>query len=325
MFFGVGIFSPGATGNLVQGNFIGTDVTGTVDLGNTIYGVLLSGVPSNTIGGTTAGARNVISGNDRDGVRILAGATGNLVQGNFIGTDVTGTAALANSFNGVRISFGASNNTIGGTAPGVGVLVFINVENVVSNSILSNSIFSNGSLGIDLGSNGVTPNDVGDGDTGANNLQNFPVLTAAASAGGTTKIQGSLNSTPNTQFRLEFFSNTACDPSGHGEGEVFIGSTDATTDGSGNTSFMVTLPTAVPVGQFITSTATDPSNNTSEFSQCTQVTELRGVGGLTSFFVDGSGSSAARVAALAGGAAGAVAILIVSSWYARRRWLGKRS
>ena len=117
----------------------------------------------------------------------------------------------------------------------------------------------------------MTPNDAGDGDAGANNLQNFPVLTSATS--GSTTIEGTLNSASNTQFRLEFFANTACDPSGFGEGETFLGSTDVTTDGSGNASFTVTFPATVPVGQFITSTATDPDNNTSEFSQCIDVVE----------------------------------------------------
>ena len=115
---------------------------------------------------------------------------------------------------------------------------------------------------------GVTPNDPGDGDTGANNLQNFPLIASAVSGGGATTIHGTLNSTINTTFRLEFFSNTACDPSGHGEGETFLGFTDVTTDGGGNASFMVTFPTTVPAGQFITATATDPDGNTSEFSEC---------------------------------------------------------
>jgi CSLREA domain-containing protein len=105
-------------GNRIEGNYIGTDVTGTIDLGNSWYGVRISGVPSNTIGGTAAGTRNVISGNEWDGVFIAdSGATGNQILGNFIGTDVNGTAALGNSQRGVLIG-GAPNNTIGGTEAG---------------------------------------------------------------------------------------------------------------------------------------------------------------------------------------------------------------
>ena len=106
------------SGSLVLGNLIGTDASGMVDLGNTQEGVVIRGVPRNTIGGTSANARNIISGN-RGGVLIknipafpcCNNATGNLVQGNFIGTTVDGNAALGNS-TGVAIA--ASNNTIGG-------------------------------------------------------------------------------------------------------------------------------------------------------------------------------------------------------------------
>ncbi|MDO8615106.1 MAG: thrombospondin type 3 repeat-containing protein [Dehalococcoidia bacterium] len=282
---GVGVFmlgNPfgGPTGNLVQGNLIGTNVSGTAALGNA-FGVYLLYAPGNTIGGTTAGARNVISGNatftQGAGV-VIEGSVGagNQVQGNFIGTDITGAAALGNSNWGVRIN-SASDNTIGGAAAGAGNVIAFNAGDGVAvwsgtgNAILANSIFANDGLGIELlqVDFGVTPNDAGDGDAGANNLQNFPVLTSATT--GSTTIQGTLNSTASTQFRLEFFSSAACDSSGNGEGASFIGSTTVTTDGSGNANIDVTFPTTVPGGHFVTATATDPSNNTSEFSQCTQV------------------------------------------------------
>ena len=240
----------------------------------------LSNASGNIIGGTGAGAGNLISGHNNSGVFILgAGATGNVVQSNLIGTDVTGTSALGNS-SGVFITFNASDNTIGGTASGAGNTVAFNFNGVfvfsgTGNAILSNSIFANTALGIELEgtSQGVTPNDPGDGDVGANNVQNFPVLDTAQS-GSSTFINGTLNSTANTQFRLEFFSNTTCDPSGFGEGKTFLGSTDVTTDGAGNTAFNVAFPIPVPVGHFVTSTATDLGNNTSEFSECEQVSEV---------------------------------------------------
>jgi len=276
---GVRIASSGATGNQVQGNFIGTDVTGTVALGNPSGGLRIFS-DSNTIGGTTAGARNIISGNNVVGIGIYE-ATGTKVQGNFIGTDVTGTADLGNGL-GVFISNSGSNNTIGGTADGEGNTIAFNGEGVwvdgvtwlgfsaFGNAILSNSIFANAGLGIDLGADGVTPNDLGDADTGANNLQNFPVLTSVI-GGSIIIIEGTLNSAANSDFRLQFFSNSACDPSGSGEGETFLGSTTVTTDASGDALFMGTFLVAVPVGQFITATATDPNDSTSEFSECLQV------------------------------------------------------
>ena len=114
----------------------------------------------------------------------------------------------------------------------------------------------------------VTPNDPEDGDSGPNNLQNFPVLATAVTSAGSTTIDGSLNSTPSTMFLVEFFSNSVCDPSGFGEGESFLGSGTVITDGSGNGSFSETLPTGATPGQFVTATATDLDGNTSEFSAC---------------------------------------------------------
>jgi hypothetical protein len=290
--FGV-LISGLSTGNILQGNFIGTNGTGTAALGNA-RGVIIDAATNNLIGGTTAGARNVISGNSQGSAVVIQGpSTGNRVEGNFLGTDVTGAAPLSNkgpAVHFIRSPGGApSNNTIGGTAGGAGnVLAFhdygILMDAGTGNSILGNSIFSNISLGIDLDadgilpSDGVTPNDAGDADTGANNLQNFPVLAAAVTTTAQTAINGTLNSTPNTQFKIEFFHNTACDPSGHGEGEarVFASGLNpitVTTDGSGNISFGLSTSTTVPVGRFITATATDPNGNTSEFSRCIVVSQ----------------------------------------------------
>ncbi|MCH7999872.1 MAG: right-handed parallel beta-helix repeat-containing protein, partial [Chloroflexi bacterium] len=271
-----GIFlQSGATGNTVEGNYIGTDVNGSADLGNRLDGVFINASPSNTVGGSAVGAGNVISGNNSDGIEILA-TIGNTVEGNYIGTQADGTSALGNGVNGVLIT-SASNNTIGGAAAGAGNTIAFNggdgvfVSSGTGNLIDPNSIHSNTGLGIDLGTNGVTANDAGDPDTGANNLQNFPELTSALVFGSNTTIKGTLNSTASTSFDLEFFSNAACDASGHGEGETFVVSSTKTTDGSGNVSFTITVGSAVPVGRFIAATATDPSDNTSEFSECEEV------------------------------------------------------
>jgi hypothetical protein len=125
-------------------------------------------------------------------------------------------------------------------------------------------------LGIDLGGDGVTPNDAGDADTGANNRQNFPVLTGVFSGPGTTIVQGALDSAPsNSAYPLviEFFHSPSCDPSGHGEGRTFIGALSV----SGPGPFASTLSVAVPSGEVLTATATDADGNTSEFSACAVV------------------------------------------------------
>jgi CSLREA domain-containing protein/uncharacterized repeat protein (TIGR01451 family) len=271
---GVSVLISDATGNQVLGNFIGTDISGALDRGNSSDGIDLFNAVNTIIGGASPGSRNVISGNDAFGVRMNL-STGNQIKGNLIGTRADGTGSLGNSFRGVSIANSSNNNPIGGTAGGEGNVIANNgqagvfVEQGTGNSIRSNSIFSNVGLGIDLGPQGVTPNDAGDVDAGANNLQNFPVITTAISTqGGESNFQGTINSTPNTSFRIELFSNSACDPAGNGEGQNFIGSTQVNTNGSGNASFDVTIPTAVAPGSFITATATDPSGNTSEFSAC---------------------------------------------------------
>lgn len=273
-----------STGTLVEGNFIGTDISGTLDRGNTFDGVLTD-ASGNTIGGAGT-ARNIISGNAFHGVALLnVSAPGNLVQNNFIGTDVNGTNPIANTLTGVIIN--GVGNTLGGAA-GLGNTVAFNLDDGIrvqavgsagnGNAIFTNSIFSNGStsgqLGIDILPDGVTPSDNLDPDTGPNNLQNFPVLTSAVRNNGnsTTTITGLLDSTPSTNFVLQFFSNPSCDASGNGEGKTFLGSTTVTTPFDGNpVSFVIAFATAVPIGQSITATATDSGFNTSEFSACETV------------------------------------------------------
>jgi uncharacterized repeat protein (TIGR01451 family) len=270
----------GASGNLVQGNFIGVDVTGTMALGNLAAGVELTDSLNGTVGGTVAGARNIISGNNNRGI-LLFGTGLNLIQGNFIGTNAAGTAGIPN-FGGGMFFSGGDVNLIGGTTAGTENHIAFNAGSGIhivsgeNNAILGNRIFSNDNLGINLSDDMVTPNDAGDADTGPNLLQNFPVLTSAAREGGSTRVVGSLQSEMSMQYRIEFFANTSCDGSGNGEGERFLGSVMVTTDAvSGVANFNLLLPSVLP-GQVITSTATNPLNNTSEFSEC--VTVLAGPG-----------------------------------------------
>jgi hypothetical protein len=279
---GVQIAGSLATGNNIEGNYIGTTADGRGALGNTGDGVVIDIAPNNTVGGTAAGARNVISDN-RFGVFISgSGATGNKVEGNRIGIEADGTGDLGNDGDGVIISAGASNNTIGGTTSAAGNAISNNGADGVSissgtgNRILSNFIFSNTGIGIDFFPDGVTANDTDDPDTGANNLQNFPVISSAIRSNTTnfTTISGTLNSNPSQNYTIQCFV-AAPDPSGNGEGQIPAGQdTTVTTNTGGDGSFSCVSP--VPqLGQAVTATATNTSGtatgtsigDTSEFSQ----------------------------------------------------------
>jgi hypothetical protein len=273
----------------VQGNFIGTDRTGTVSLPNPNEGVSVNAGAGNVVGGLTTAPGippgNLISGNGGVGVSIFASdASGTLIQGNIIGADITGTQPLGND-QGIFI--GGHDTTVGGTIPSARNIVAFNGsqcsvnnagivvggDSAIRNAVLGNLIFSNGGLGIDLtiafdGNCGVTANDNCDVDNGPNNLQNYPVITSVFSGGGSTTILGSLNSAQSTTFRVEFFDNPQCDSLGNGEGQTLIGEIDIRTDANCNATINVTLPVTLQSGHVVTATATDPANNTSEFSQC---------------------------------------------------------
>ena len=148
---GVLIQQSNATGNIVEGNFIGTDVTGTAALFNIIDGVGINGASLNFVGGTTAAARNVISGNAQNGINISgSAATGNTVEGNFVGTDVTGLNSRPNIFNGVEISSGSSN-IIGGITAGTLNVISGNGQDGVQ--IFGSSASGNNVLGNHIGTN----------------------------------------------------------------------------------------------------------------------------------------------------------------------------
>jgi hypothetical protein len=285
-FQGVSIVNSSFT--TVQGNFIGTNAAGTAAIPNGFSGVEFNGTLAedhdNLVGGTTAAARNLISGNSFDGVTINTFGTNNSVQGNFIGTQADGASPLGNAMNGIQVISGTDHN-VGGEASGAGNVIAFNSDNgvllargfaiggvvVARIAILGNSIHDNGLLGINLFDGdtndfgAVTPNDECDPDTGENDYQNFPVLTAVSTAPGSTTIAGTLNSVANKSYRIEFFANESVDSSGHGEGRTFLGFTNVTTDDNCNASFSATVAEA-PEGQRVTATATDPDGNTSEFS-----------------------------------------------------------
>jgi hypothetical protein len=179
----------------------------------------------------------------------------------------------------------AKNSSIGVTGAGaVNTIAFnggdgVFVDSGTGNQIRRNAIFANTGLGIDLAPDGVTPNDPGDGDTGPNNLQNFPVLTAATGTATTTTITGSLNSAASSKFTLEFFRNLSCDGPTNGEGRFFLRDVAVTTNASGSATFSVAVTPAVPAGQVVTATATRAATgDTSEFSACRAATLVGPIG-----------------------------------------------
>jgi len=295
-FDGAGVHIDG-NDNRVECTYLGADAAGAAALPNGT-GLTVRG-SSNRIGGTSAATRNLIAGNTLDGIAIEPGASGqdslyNRVQGNFIGVQADGATPLANGRDGVRFgavpapaaAAGANNvasNLLGGDDTAAGNLIAHNDRNGVTvfccadNRITANAIYSNTQFGIDLvpadGSLGVTANDTGDGDSGGNSLQNFPVL---ASAAGASSITVTLNSAASTLYRLEFFAGDGCDASGYGEGARLVGTITLMTNSGGNVQFSQNVA-AVPDGTALTATATRLSatpvggqtyGSTSEFSAC---------------------------------------------------------
>lgn len=235
--FGVSISGSGATGNVVKGNYIGVDATGSARLTNR-YGVVISGgVQNNIVGGTAPGERNVISGNGNGVLIRHSETTGNMVIGNYIGTDATGSQPLGNAY-GIWIIDGAQSNIIGGPNPGEGNLIAENNAGVVvegpettGNTVRGNSIHSNRGSGIN-------------NEEGGNTELKPPTFTSASPLGGSACAN----------CTVDIYSDS------QGEGELYEGSTLA--DGEGNFTF-----DGSPSGPNVTATATDSYGSTSEFSQ----------------------------------------------------------
>ena len=276
---------------LVQGNLVGVNKSSTaVFEGTALLGIGVQGetpgavIRDNVVGGQNQGLQ-IGDSNDT--------TTGQSILHNWVGTDVTGTLNLGTKDIGIFIlgkdvqvgGIGAGEGNVVAFNEGAGVLVVYSTINVFHNPIRGNSIYGNGTangtnfrstLGIDLGNlggfgqGGLTPNDPGDADNGPNLNQNFPLLSSAVSASGNTTIDGLLNSKPNTQFAIDFYSNDSCvgRPQDFLQGRTYLGSKNVTTNGSGDATIHAVLTGVVlAAGEKVTATATDPDGNTSEFSQ----------------------------------------------------------
>ncbi len=265
--------------NMLAGCRVGTDLSGFLALPNLGGGIVITGAERTIIGTDSSGdsfnvnERNLISGNHGSGVLIEgAPSTGSVVSGNFIGTNATGAAPLPNTGDGVVV---AASPTVGehriGAAIGLDFdpsqsntiafngLCGVIVTGGIDTSILANSIYDNGELGIDLAPNGVrgvTLNDPLDADVGPNNLQNFAIALSVSPSGNVAYV---LNSAPLTAYWVEFFLNRLPDPSELGEGQVFLGGMDVTTNAAGTTGVLHFSfdPALYPDLVWVTTTATE--------------------------------------------------------------------
>jgi len=276
--------------NRVEGCFLGTDISGIGSIPN-YYGISIQSAGFNIIGGTGLASRNLISGNQKAGIDIEGvGAVQTIVQGNYIGTDVSGDKGLGNGGPGILIALGAHNTHVGGMNPiaaydlaagnviafnaGSGVTVLddqIGNQRTDGNGILGNSIFSNGHLGIDLTEtfdglkgDGPTVNDYCDADVGANKLQNCPILEFFCRFATDLKSRFWLHSNPSQVYRIEFFANSSVSSRGLAQGEKFVMATFVTNNVCDVTNLLsLALPSEC---HYYSATATDMSGNTSEFS-----------------------------------------------------------
>ena len=266
---GVSLSGSGAHNADIQYNLIGVNASGTSDHGNTGSGIHISGARNIGI------YENVIGGNDSHGSALTSSGTMDTFIGeNYIGTNSSGTV-LGNGGSGVHIASSSYNNfvEVNTIANNTGDGVTITATNSsLGNTIWENSIHDNGGLGIDLGDDGPTANDAGDGDSGPNHLQNFPANITFASRGDIASVRFTLEVTADRRYIVDFYS---CDLSTIGEGKGWLGFSPVRGSITVNLIFAPsTFENAI--GEFtspsttqITATATDTlTNSTSEFAPC---------------------------------------------------------
>ena len=267
---GVRIF-PSGNQNKIINNFIGTDPLGLYDDSEGRDGVSIMGSYNQVL-------NNLISGYESNGIILEAPQENQIPRNNQIIKNKIGINYSEMGFipNGQGISINHSDkniikqNIIAGNNDH-GIMMYDQKRDwnhiySEGNLISQNIIKDNNGMGIDIGQDWVSENDPMDTDTGPNGVMNYPFIKCAYLTYHDLIVAGRIDSESGQNVTLEFFSNKSFDNTTYGEGEKYIG--NATTDGNG--SFFVRLP-SVPLGSFITATATDSKNNTSEFSHYVEV------------------------------------------------------
>lgn len=272
---GLGVQVSQAENVAVLGNYFGVTGNGMLPNGSIGVGIVFDGDSTGEIGRSNA-TGNVIAGIDGPGV-VLDWA-GVAMAGNRIGLNAFGMA-LGNSSHGVLVTDGQHviDAGINYDAPNIiayngGDGVYVpGPEGVVS--ITQNSIYANGELGIDLGDNGITVNDLGDFDVGPNGIQNYPVISDARKLpSGKVRFRGNLNSLANESYYIDFYAQTTRSPTFYGEGQNFIGTEVITVKPNGAGEWDFISNGSYPVGTFLTTTAENVNNTgTSEFSRSFRV------------------------------------------------------
>jgi hypothetical protein len=276
-----GIRINNASNVLVEGNYIGTDITGTGSVANNYAAITIINSSDAVI------QNNLLSGNTQHGIAITGNlSVSNTITSNLVGTSATGNtnigSGIGNGIAGILISSDATGNIIGGAATSSANTIAFNDTGVQvvsgnQNAILGNKITQNIGMGIDLGASGLQPNDSADLDTGANDLQNYPMNAVAQLIGSNLTINAAIrDAQPNQTFRVEFFVNSASavELNGSGEGETYLGAVSISTDALGNATISTTfagVALSAPLGSKVSMTMTQDLGSgdfgsTSEFS-----------------------------------------------------------
>lgn len=261
---------PPAEATVIQGNYIGLDIDGKRAIPNATDGIRADSASGTIIGGPESGHKNIVAGNGRHGIRFEGSVgTGGTVDGNVIGLDASGIRPMGNGGCGVSVELSRgeiaprlldiTRNIIAYNRGG-GVFVVSGKRA----RITGNSIYNNIGLGIDLGADGVTPNEP-TSPSDPNNGQKYPTISEVSSANGRTFIRGELTGVPG-EYTIEVFTVAVADESGYGEGDRHVLTTTITLDPSGRRSFETSWGGTLSGGTGVAATATDGAGNTSEFS-----------------------------------------------------------